>query len=126
MGGNHFIAADLAAVRHNYELKPRPEAVLSLDAKQSGLGDSSCGPSAGTLRGFASANASFAPVFSSVSGARRIGQVMIANLRKKFCQSLARRLTEKFYRLSSNAVVSKLSNLKLNSLNSLWTYIIPS
>ena len=43
-GPIHFIAADLAAVRHNYELKPRPEAVLSLDAKQSGLGDSSCRP----------------------------------------------------------------------------------
>jgi beta-galactosidase len=40
----HFTAADLAAVRHNYELKPRPEVVLSLDAKQSGLGNSSCGP----------------------------------------------------------------------------------
>lgn len=40
----HFTAADLGAVRHNYELKPRPEVVLSLDAKQSGLGDSSCGP----------------------------------------------------------------------------------
>jgi beta-galactosidase len=40
----HFTAADLAAVRHNYELTPRPEVVLSLDAKQSGLGDSSCGP----------------------------------------------------------------------------------
>jgi beta-galactosidase len=40
----HFTAADLAGVRHNYELKPRPEVVLSLDAKQSGLGNSSCGP----------------------------------------------------------------------------------
>ena len=40
----HFTAADLAAVRHNYELKTRPEVVLSLDAKQSGLGNSSCGP----------------------------------------------------------------------------------
>jgi beta-galactosidase len=40
----HFTAADLAAVRHNYELKPRPEVILSLDAKQSGLGNSSCGP----------------------------------------------------------------------------------
>jgi beta-galactosidase len=44
MSAIHFTAADLAAVRHNYELKPRPEVVLSLDAKQSGLGDSSCGP----------------------------------------------------------------------------------
>jgi beta-galactosidase len=39
-----FTAADLAAVKHNYELKPRPEIVLSLDAKNSGLGNSSCGP----------------------------------------------------------------------------------
>ncbi len=44
MSAIHFTAADLAAVRHNYELKPRSEVVLSLDAKQSGLGDSSCGP----------------------------------------------------------------------------------
>jgi len=40
----HFTANDLTAVRHNYELKPRPEIILSLDAKQSGLGNSSCGP----------------------------------------------------------------------------------
>ena len=44
MAAIHFIAADLAAVRHNYELKPCPEVVLSLDAKQSGLGENSCGP----------------------------------------------------------------------------------
>ena len=44
MSAIHFTAADLVAVRHNYELKPRPEVILSLDAKQSGLGDSSCGP----------------------------------------------------------------------------------
>jgi beta-galactosidase len=40
----HFTAADLAAARHAYELKPRREVVLSLDARQSGLGNSSCGP----------------------------------------------------------------------------------
>jgi beta-galactosidase len=40
----HFTANDLAAVRHNYELKPRPEIILSLDAKLCGLGNSSCGP----------------------------------------------------------------------------------
>jgi hypothetical protein len=34
------------------------------------------------LRGFTNENASFAPAFSPVSGARRIGQVIIANLRK--------------------------------------------
>ena len=32
------------AVRHNYELQPRSEIILSLDAKMSGLGNSSCGP----------------------------------------------------------------------------------
>jgi beta-galactosidase len=40
----HFSASDLAAARHNYELKPRSEVILSLDAKQSGLGNGSCGP----------------------------------------------------------------------------------
>jgi len=47
----HFTAADLAAVRHHYELKPRPEVVVSLDARQSGLGNSSCGP--GVLQRYA-------------------------------------------------------------------------
>jgi hypothetical protein len=36
---------------------------------------------AGTLRGITNENASFAPAFSPVSGARRIGQVIIANPR---------------------------------------------
>ncbi|HSY17073.1 MAG TPA: glycoside hydrolase family 2 TIM barrel-domain containing protein [Candidatus Acidoferrales bacterium] len=40
----HFTADDLAAVKHNYELTPRPEIILSLDAKMSGLGNSSAGP----------------------------------------------------------------------------------
>jgi beta-galactosidase len=40
----HFTAGDLASARHNYELKPRREIILSLDAKQCGLGNSSCGP----------------------------------------------------------------------------------
>jgi beta-galactosidase len=40
----HFTTTDLATVRHNFELKPRSEIILSLDAKQCGLGDSSCGP----------------------------------------------------------------------------------
>ena len=30
--------------RHAYELKPRADVVLSLDANQSGLGNGSCGP----------------------------------------------------------------------------------
>ena len=40
----HFTANDLASVRHNFELQPRSEIILSLDAKMSGLGNSSCGP----------------------------------------------------------------------------------
>jgi beta-galactosidase len=47
----HFTANDLASVRHNYELQPRPEIILSLDAKMSGLGNSSCGP--GVLQSYA-------------------------------------------------------------------------
>ena len=40
----HFTADDLSSARHNADLQPRPETILSLDAKQSGLGNSSCGP----------------------------------------------------------------------------------
>ena len=40
----HYTAIDLATTRHNFELKPRAEIILSLDAKMSGLGNSSCGP----------------------------------------------------------------------------------
>jgi len=37
-------ATYLTAVRHSFELSPRPEVLLSLDAKMSGLGNSSCDP----------------------------------------------------------------------------------
>ncbi|HEY1717593.1 MAG TPA: beta-galactosidase, partial [Verrucomicrobiae bacterium] len=40
----HFTANDLEGTRHSYELKPRPEIILSLDAKNCGLGNSSAGP----------------------------------------------------------------------------------
>jgi beta-galactosidase len=40
----HFTTADFANARHAFELKPRPEVMLSLDAAQCGLGNSSCGP----------------------------------------------------------------------------------
>jgi len=40
----HFSVADLDAAKHAFELKPRPEIFLSLDVKQCGLGNSSCGP----------------------------------------------------------------------------------
>lgn len=40
----HFSVSDLDTAKHAYELKPRPEIFLSLDAKQCGLGNSSCGP----------------------------------------------------------------------------------
>ena len=39
----HFTAADFTSTNH-FELVPRPEVILSLDAAQCGLGNSSCGP----------------------------------------------------------------------------------
>ena len=51
---------------------------------------------AGTLRGFANKDASLAPAASPISGARRIGLVINANLRKKiptiFGQALDRKI----------------------------------
>jgi len=44
MSAIHFTAHDLAAAKHAYELKPRAEAVVSLDVAHLGLGNSSCGP----------------------------------------------------------------------------------
>ena len=40
----HFTVNDLTTTRHNFELKPRDEIILSLDAKMCGLGNASCGP----------------------------------------------------------------------------------
>ena len=40
----HYTAADLASARHRFELRARPEIILSIDARMSGLGNSSCGP----------------------------------------------------------------------------------
>lgn len=39
-----YTAGDLAAATHHHQLRPRPEVVLSLDARHCGLGNSSCGP----------------------------------------------------------------------------------
>ena len=47
----HLTAADLDGAKHPNELRPRPEIVLSLDARQCGLGNSSCGP--GVLQRYA-------------------------------------------------------------------------
>lgn len=41
---SHFTANDLFAAFHTYDLKPRPEVILNLDYRQSGLGTNSCGP----------------------------------------------------------------------------------
>lgn len=41
---SHFTADDLFAGKHTYDLKARPEVVLNLDYRQSGLGTQSCGP----------------------------------------------------------------------------------
>jgi beta-galactosidase len=40
----HFTANDLATASHQHELVPREEVILSLDARQCGLGNGSCGP----------------------------------------------------------------------------------
>jgi len=42
----HFTVGDLDAATHSYQLKPRKEVILSLDAAVMGLGNSSCGPGA--------------------------------------------------------------------------------
>ena len=47
----HYSAVDLAGTRHSFDLKPRPQVFLSLDAAMSGLGNSSCGP--GVLQRYA-------------------------------------------------------------------------
>ena len=47
----HFLATDLAAAKHSHELEQREETILSIDAKQLGLGNSSCGP--GVLQRYA-------------------------------------------------------------------------
>ncbi len=39
-----YSVADLDRARHTHELEPRPAVFLSLDARQMGLGNSSCGP----------------------------------------------------------------------------------
>ena len=41
---SHYTAHDLTGAAHTYDLKPRPEVVLSLDYRQCGLGTASCGP----------------------------------------------------------------------------------
>jgi beta-galactosidase len=43
---SHFTAHDLYAAYHTFDLKPRPETILSLDLHQRGLGTASCGPDA--------------------------------------------------------------------------------
>ncbi len=40
----HVAATDLAKAKHHVELQPRPQVILSIDAGQLGLGNSSCGP----------------------------------------------------------------------------------
>lgn len=47
----HYLATDLNEAKHSCELTPRPEIVLSVDSKQLGLGNSSCGP--GVLKCYA-------------------------------------------------------------------------
>ena len=41
---SHFTSNDLYLARHTYDLKPRPEIFLNIDAAMRGLGTASCGP----------------------------------------------------------------------------------
>lgn len=41
---SHYTAEDLFAGKHTYDLHARPEVILNLDYRQSGLGTNSCGP----------------------------------------------------------------------------------
>lgn len=41
---SHFSSHDLYKAHHTYELTPRNEVILNLDAAQAGLGNASCGP----------------------------------------------------------------------------------
>lgn len=41
---SHYTPEDLAAAKHNYELKPRKETIIHVDYKMSGVGSNSCGP----------------------------------------------------------------------------------
>ncbi len=41
---SHFNANDLYAAKHTFDLQPRAEVILSLDAAMRGLGTASCGP----------------------------------------------------------------------------------
>jgi len=47
----HYSAQDLYKTTHNCDLVPRKECILSIDAQQLGLGNSSCGP--GVLKRYA-------------------------------------------------------------------------
>ncbi len=47
----HYAATDLYKATHNCDLTPREETILSIDAQQLGLGNSSCGP--GVLKRYA-------------------------------------------------------------------------
>ncbi len=40
----HYLATDLHEAKHNIEVKPRAETILSIDSQMLGLGNSSCGP----------------------------------------------------------------------------------
>lgn len=44
VSATHFRAADLAAAKHDVELRPRPETIVHVDVAHRGLGTASCGP----------------------------------------------------------------------------------
>jgi beta-galactosidase len=44
VSATHYRASDLAAARHDVELRPRPETIVHIDVAHRGLGTASCGP----------------------------------------------------------------------------------
>ncbi len=62
----HYSADDLYQAAHTHELVPRPEVILSLDHRLSGLGGASCGP--GTLPEYLVAPGEFAFRFRFSAG----------------------------------------------------------
>ena len=44
VSATHYRAGDLAAAKHDVELRPRPETIVHVDVAHRGLGTASCGP----------------------------------------------------------------------------------
>ncbi|WP_221030469.1 glycoside hydrolase family 2 TIM barrel-domain containing protein [Actomonas aquatica] len=80
----HFTDHDLAAQRNAYQLTPRADTVLSLDARMSGLGNGSCGP--GVLSEYAVPVQPYTLHFSLRAAATSDATVLAAETRTRLAQ----------------------------------------